>query len=142
MSSSAFPPVTPIITALSRITSASIDWRDLAQRIGYALGICLGILLYLCVLLLQLAKLFHRTLKSSIIWLRVAADMLERFDDWIERLILDNQPQPAAAPTSHNHLAQLGEDLMSKTARELRDITGIKGKRSKRSMVEQYLALV
>lgn len=149
MTTSAFPPATPLLNLLAtaRRRLADVTTADLIRAGRQTLSITITCLVFAGAVLLAIAQRLHTALKGLIILLRVVADLLEHTDDWIEQLKLDNQPQTApvqAAPTvpttAIHPLAQLAEDLLGNTTAELRSITGIR-KRSKRAMVDQYLSV-
>lgn len=152
MAFSAFPPADFLLQGLAAVQrkASTITMADIQRAARQAMAITLAVLTFIGGVLLALGKRSHQLLKGAIILLRVAADLLERLDNWIEQLILDNQPVAAApdattteaAPISGQHpLAQLAEDLMANTADELRSITRTKRKRSKRAMVEGFIAM-
>ena len=148
MAFSAFPPADPLLQGLAALQrkASTITMADIQRTARQAMAITLAVIAFIGGVLIALGKRSHQMLKGVIILLRIVADLLERLDDQIEQLILDNQPlaaaTPEAAPTSYQHpLAQLAEDLMSNTAGELRTITRSKRKRSKQAMVNDFLAM-
>ena len=148
MAFSAFPPADPLLQVLAALQqkASTITMADIQRTARQAMAITLAVIAFIGGVLIALGKRSHQMLKGVVVLLRIVADLLERLDDQIEQLILDNQPlaaaTPEAAPTSYQHpLAQLAEDLMSNTAGELRTITRSKRKRSKQAMVNDFLAM-
>lgn len=109
MTTSAFPPATPVLDAVATLRQklANLDQDDLRHfgRQVYA------VLVFMGGVLLAIGKRLHLMLKGTIILFRVFADLLERLDDWIEYMIVANSariqptpeqtPAPAPAPLLH-----------------------------------------
>jgi hypothetical protein len=150
MTISAFPPATPVLNVLATIhdKASNITMADIQRTARQAMVITLAVIAFIGGVLIALAKRSHQMLKGVIILLRIAADLLERLDDQIEQLILDNQPVATpdtttteAAPIPQHPLTQLAEDLMPNTTEELPSITRTRRKRSKRAMVEGFVSM-
>lgn len=96
MTTSAFPPATPLLDALAtirqRIRALSMD--DLRRFLDQALVV----LVFLGGVLVALAKRLHLMLKGAIVLLRVCADLLEQLDDWVEYMIVANSARTQATP--------------------------------------------
>lgn len=144
MTTSAFPPATPLLDALAtirqRIRALSID--DLRRFLDQALVV----VAFIGGVLIALAKRLHQMLKGLIVLCRVAADLLEQLDDWIEYMIHANRNRPQAIPTpaptpAIHPLSALADDLLSQSASDIRRLTGARGKRSKRAMVDGFISM-
>lgn len=100
MTTSAFPPAQPLIEAVDvlRKKASTITADDVKRVARQAASITMTVMTFALAVTVILAKKAHQLLKSSIIFFRVLADLLESFDGWIEQLILDNTPAPAPAP--------------------------------------------
>ena len=151
MSFSSFPPADPLLQGLAILQrkASAITMADVQRTARQVMAITLAVIAFIGGVLIALGRRSHQMLKGVIILLRIAADLLEQLDDQIEQLILDNQPLASApgattteaAPIPQHPLAQLAEDLMSNTTEELRAITRTRRKRSKRAMVEGFVAM-
>lgn len=90
---SAFPPATPLLDILNRVTRA--DYTAIPKRLRMALTYLLIGLTFIGILLQRLPGLLHRALKRTVILLRATADILDRLDTWLD----DDQPvTPAPEP--------------------------------------------
>lgn len=142
MTTTAFPPATPVLNAMTALRQylSTLTMDDL-RRFGRQV---LVVLAFLGGVLVAIAKRSHQLLKGLIILLRITADLLEQFDDWVEYMIHANTVRPSTppqpAPAVHP-LAELAQDLMDNTTAELRSITGARGKRSKRAMVDGFISM-
>lgn len=96
MTTSAFPPATPLLDAVATVRQrlASLTTDDLRRFLDQALVV----LAFLGGILIALAKRLHLMLKGAIILLRVSAELLEQLDDWIEYMIVANSARPQASP--------------------------------------------